>query len=320
MLQTASAKRFLMLLLFVGSYACSYNNADSANIEAPEPALITSQYISEASGIAASHRNDSLLWLINDSGNAPKLHAVDNRGQELASYTIKGTNNHDWEDLASFKYRGFPYILIADVGDNHAKRDTYQLHVVPEPDIAAAKQSKGVITPAWSFRFRYEDGPRDCESVAVDTVRQKILLLSKRDNPPVLYELPLVPQSTGTLIAQRLGEIPPLPKPSQGYLRLIDILSYNTQPTAMDISADGQSLVVLTYGSAWYFSASQGSSWLNVLATQPTEVTLPPLKQAESAAFDASGKHIYVTSEKLPAPLLKLPLKQAKVGNSVRKQ
>ncbi len=90
------------------------------------------------------------------------------------------------------------------------------------------------IKPSWSIAFTYEDGPRDCESVAVDIVNEKILLLSKRDQPPVLYEIPLNKQKN--IVAKRLGEIKTLPQPTQNDIRLIKYLNYTTQPTAMDIS------------------------------------------------------------------------------------
>jgi hypothetical protein len=46
---------------------------------------------------------------------------------------------------------------------------------------------------AWRVRFRFEDGPRDCEAMAVDPEQPRALLLSKRTEPPVLYELTLLP-------------------------------------------------------------------------------------------------------------------------------
>ncbi len=77
----------------------------------------------------------------------------------------------------------------------------------------------------------------------------------------------------------------------------------------MDISRDGQSLIVQTYASAYYFKIRNESNWLTLLSTDPKEITLPYLKQAESVCFNEDGTSIYVTSEKLPAPLLKVDLK-----------
>ncbi len=247
------------------------------------------------------------IIVINDSGNSALIFAVNSRGEHLATFNIQGVRNNDWEDMASFEYKGKPYILIADVGDNKAKRKNYFLHIVQEPDLKKISLSSPVsIKPSWSILFTYEDGPRDCESVAVDIVNEKILLLSKRDQPPVLYELPL--NNPKNIVAKRHGEIKALPRPTQNDIRFIKYMNYITQPTAMDISLDGLSAIILTYANAYYFTLEKPTDWLTVFLSNPKEITLPFLQQAESVCFDKDGKSIYVTSEKIPAPLLKVDL------------
>ena len=269
--------------------------------------IITYKQIAEASGIAVSHLNRDTIWINNDSGNKPSLYAVNSEGKHLATLNIKGANNHDWEDLAAFEHKGQQYLLIADVGDNGAKRHNYHLHVIREPELGKVPESKTLsVRPEWSITFNYEDGARDCESVAVDITRQKVILLTKRDMPPVLYELPL--KEGKQQVAKRLGEIKPLPEPSESRFSLMGLLNLTTLPTAMDISPDGRSAVVLTYASAYYFSADQATDWLKVFSSTPEEIVLPELRQAESVGFTKDGKSIYVTSEKIPAPLLKVEL------------
>ncbi len=261
---------------------------------------ISHEDINEASGIAVSRLNEDILWIINDSGCSASVYAVNTKGDRIATLDIEGVSNYDWEDLASFEYMGKPYILVADVGDNFGKRKNCVLHFIEEPDIRNIPPEAPLsVRPSWSMEYTYEDGPRDCEAVAVDTVNKRILLLSKRDRPPVLYELPL--EIKGNAVAGRLGTIKPLPQA----IEEDEVPSYAAYPTAMDISADSKHIIVLTYNNALYFSRNKSSDWTEVLSGSPKEIVFPPLPQAESVCFSRDGKEIYITTEQLPAPLFK---------------
>jgi hypothetical protein len=302
----------LTIALYMGmaitSSSCSYaiNPDNGHNII--KVGKITASKIDEASGVAVSRINDDLLWINNDSGNSASLYAVNSNGDHLVTLNIKKASNNDWEDVASFVYQGKPYLLIADTGDNSESSKSYQLHIVEEPMISQqANQPKLTRKPSWSIKFTYPDGPHDCEAVAVDIVQQKILLLTKRNWPPVLYELPLT--AKGKVVATKLGEIPELPKPTESDIRLVKYFNYANQPTGLDISADGLSAVVLTYSDAYYFSVKQQpTNWLNVLSSRPTEVPVPYLTQAEAIGFNQNANTIFVTTEKLPAPLINIAL------------
>src|SRR5688500_8741038 len=146
----------------------------------------------EASGLAISRHSPDILWTHDDSGGAPVLYAVDTSGKKRGSLRLRGVKNDDWEDLASFQRDGKAWLLIADTGDNDAERDTVRLHVVEEPVVAQLNPAKDIeAAPAYSLRLRYEDGSRDCESVAVDPVEGVVYLLTKRDAPARLYRVPL---------------------------------------------------------------------------------------------------------------------------------
>lgn len=270
---------------------------------------ITDEQISEASGITVSRVNPDLIWLNNDSENGAALYGVNEQGKHLATMHISGTTNIDWEDLASFEYNQKSYIVIADVGNNAVERNRYFLHIIQEPKLDLTSDSVNTVnvSPEWSIEFTYEDGARDCEAVAVDIHSKKILLLSKRDKPPVLYELQL--NKNPHQVAKKLGEISEIPKPVQLRFGSLDMLGYSNMPTAMDISPDGTKAVVLTYSAAYLFKHNPGSSWLTTFSSSPERITYPLLKQAESIGFDVEGEQIYITSERLPAPILKMPIR-----------
>ena len=161
------------------------------------------------------------------------------------------------------------------------------------------------VKPSWSITYTYEDGPRDCESVAVDTVNRKVLLLSKRDVPPALYELPLTEDKNA--VAKKLTEIISLPQKTDV---IMDFGSRTNQPTAMDISADGLSAIVLTYGDAFYYKKKPSEAWADVFKGSPEVIIIPPMRQAEAICFSKDGSDIYVTTEQLPGPLYKMDLKK----------
>jgi len=251
--------------------------------------------IKEASGMAPSRLYPTVLWVINDGGNDAMLYAVGIDGADLGTFRVDGARNHDWEALASFQLQGTSYLLIADVGDNWEQRQNSFLYVIEEPSITkTALSDETPVSIAWHIRFTYEDGPRDCEAVAVDAARQRVLLLSKRSRPPVLYELPLQPvEGDAIAAAQRVTAVP-----------------HFNWPTAMDLSNDGLAALVLTYNSVYLFLRRPDEDWSTVFEKQPQRLQFAQLDQQEAACFGFYGKSVYVTSEKRPAPLIRIDLEE----------
>ena len=292
----------LFLLLTAISASCVPLKSQTISTAIVSSGKITDRKLSEVSGIAVSRINKDILWVINDSGNSASVYALNPKGDVIGTLNIEGVSNNDWEDIASFEYEGKPYIIIADTGDNFAIRSKCFLHIIEEPDIGKTRGTFSLsVKPSWSITYTYEDGPRDCESVAVDTATGKILLLTKRDVPPVLYELPLTEDRNA--VAKKLAEIKPLPQRSDD---IMDFMSNSGQPTGMDISADGLSAVVLTYGDAFYYRKKPSKKWSDVFKSSPKEIVVPHMRQAESICFSKDGSSMYLTTEQLPAPLYKM--------------
>jgi hypothetical protein len=265
--------------------------------------------LNEVSGLASSRLRNDVLWAINDGGSGPFLYAIDTQGAHLGKVLVLDAQNQDWEDLASFRLRDVAYLLIADVGDNDEIRSDYIIYVTEEPAITG-KIDPADQSVAWEYRIRftYEDGSHDCESVAIDLQGQQILLLSKRAVPPILYTLQLFTQNRDNVqVAKRLTAVPVIPQPT-----LQDIMEdprfgyYRSQPTAIDVSPDGSIAVVLTYKNGYLFQQTAGKDWAQAFKKIPQLIRLPRLRQAEALCFAADGRTLFVTSEKIPAPLLRL--------------
>ena len=265
--------------------------------------LLLDAKLSEISGIAASHRHDDVLYVINDGGNAARLYAISRRGGKLATFSVVGAENTDWEDLASFDMDGHHWLLVADTGDNGGLRRTLQLHVFEEP----ATIEDGVLRPAWTIVFRWPDGARDCEAVAVDPVRREILLVSKKRRPPELFSLPLRPAAGGTLVARPLGKVAGVPDGDRDEVAANpELARIRSQVTSADVAPDGHAFALMTYRDVLLYPRRGREDWAATLARTPEIHSLPLLPQAEALAWTADGRGLYATGEFSPAPLLLL--------------
>ncbi len=254
--------------------------------------------IVEASGLAISSANPSFMWLVNDSGGAPDIYLTHTDGTYRGKVTVKGTKNIDWEDLASFSLNGKNYLLVADTGDNSSRRDSCTLHILQEPAIPeSGKNLDATLLPAWQIQFRYEDGPRDCEAVAVDAAAGKIILISKRTLPPQIYELPLRPSKKHSIqTARKIGQM-------TVNCPVFSLIPFRNQPVGLDFTPDRSLAAVVTYYSIFLFPRQPTESWAVAFSHPPT--ILPPhsLGQAESVAFSKDGNTLYTVAEGNESPI-----------------
>lgn len=295
--------------LFIISASCALfscrqtqSSRPEDNFTATQIGKVTDYAVSEISGLARSQVNKNALWMINDSGDGPNIYALAQTGELLTSIKIDGADNIDWEDLALFSFKGVNYLLIADTGGNTSHRDVFDIYIIREPNLQQTPKSVNV---QWAIHFRYEDKARDCEAVAVDALTENIYLLSKRSTPPVLYELPLRPDGDGVILAKKLGEINTIPQPA-----IDDIKErydeYQSQPTGLDAAAGGKQIAVLTYRRLFLYNRAENESWIEALNRTPLQIEYPRLKQAEAVCFYDNGPAVLVTSEQIPAPIIKV--------------
>ncbi len=265
---------------------------------------IESDCLVECSGLKPSMLADDLLWAINDSGNGQFLYALGLDGSDRGRVRVAGATNRDWEGLDTFVWQGRAMILIADIGDNHRRHERHTLYVVEEPGPGRDRlRRSGTVEVAWRIDFSYPDGNHDAEGVAVDAAAGEILILTKRDEPPLLFAVPLAATVAGSsMTARRVGAIERIPLPSNQD-RQHTFGAYYSQPTALDLFPDGRKMVVLTYQHAYLFSRMPGDSWASAVKEHPALIRLPPphegrlLRQREAICFSPDGMSLLVTSE-----------------------
>lgn len=294
---------FLVLVLCLGVAGCTRDDAEAAASRGGSlSGVLLDAQLAEISGLAASRRHRDVLWLHDDGGNPQRLFAVTTGGDRKATLRIDGITKTDWEDIAAFQLDGRDYLLIADTGDNGGLRRTLQLHVLEEP----RRLENARIKPAWSIAFRWPDGARDCEAVAVDERSRQILLISKKRQPPELFALPLRPHD-GVQTAKRLGTLAGVPQPDAETRRSNPRQArVHSQITAADVSPDGRTLAVLSYRDLMLYPRAPGAGWRQAVSAAPKVEALPWLPQAEAMGWSADGSGIFVTGEFIPAPLYRI--------------
>ena len=274
---------------------------------------LESHRLSECSGMAASSTTDNLFWAINDSGNSPCLHALNAQGLDLGTVCLQGAENRDWEAIDTFVLDGRAFLLIADCGDNRRQRKIHTLYVVAEP--APAGETSGVggtAAVAWTIRYQYPDRPHDAEAVAVDPIARTVLILTKRDDPPLLFTVSLTPPDPDTVsVARLLTPVAHIPPPTATD-RKYRYGAFRSWPTAMDLDPQAGRAVVLTYKHAYLFVRARGQSWASAFRAIPRTIPLPlpqdtgDLGQREAICFGPAGRNLFVTAEGAGAGLYRL--------------
>jgi len=269
--------------------------------------LLADPELAEVSGLAASQTQPGRYWINNDGGNDAALQLIEGDGTRIANLTLADATNTDWEDLASFRLDGKPYVLVADTGDNGGIRKTLKLYVVEEP----AKPRDGDRVPvAWTIEFAWPDGARDCEAVAVDPVRGEVLLVSKKRVPPELFRVPLRPKDAGVQTAELVGTLSGITQPREEELRENPVYGrYRSQVTGADLSPNGRVLAVLNYTRIYFFIRPAGKAWSPDLLGRAGALDFPWLPQAEAIAFSLDGSTLLIGGEQRPSPLLRFRIR-----------
>lgn len=250
--------------------------------------------IDESSGLACSRRHPGFFWTHNDSGGDGRVYLLDTDGRKLGSCLLKDVLPFDFEDMFSFQADGRSYLVLCDVGNNGRAAAIQLLYVIEEPSFDPKKGiSVDQVSVAQTIAYSYEDDHRDCEAVGIDPTDKTILLITKERRQSECYVYALgwpKPNPTKAVSARHIGtlKIPAV--------------------TAIDVSPDGRRAVVLTYKHAYEYVRAASESWKEAFSRDPRKIVAPERVQGESICYGEDGETLYMTSEKLPTPLLMIPV------------
>lgn len=253
--------------------------------------VIHDPQLTELSGLAVSRSRPGVYWGHNDSGNTPTLFALGAQGKLIQSVTVMGVQNHDWEDIASFRdAQGRSWLVISDTGDNFSVRDHVAVIFIAEPEAGQAE-----VTPARVIDFTWDSGPMDCESLAVDLPGQQLLFAQKKAQGAGLYALPM--NAVSGAVAHRIADLPTLWPDRLPLVDLYSVRLYRGVVTGMDLSPDGRRLVMLTLRHLFEFERKPGQSWTEVLQHPRAHQRLPLLPILESVALDPDARSVLIGNE-----------------------
>ena len=241
--------------------------------------------LSEISGLVKSARGD-FYWTHNDSGDSPRLFAIDAEGtplwppwrrvvfEEWKGHAIANAAHFDWEAITLHK----GVLYIADVGNNGNARRDLGVYVVHEPDPLAVDKMRALrFLPVRYPDQQAQPGPVwhfDCESVFV--ADGKLHFITKhRQSGRVDRPAP----------GAKLYRLDTAHTDRENVLTLVGRRDDIRWATDAALSADGARLVVASMDALWMFERpAEHGDWFSAKAwKQPLEPRI--VKQLEAVAW-----------------------------------
>jgi hypothetical protein len=243
--------------------------------------------IDEASGLVVSRLDPDLFWVHNDSGDGPRLFAIDGSGEQLAELSMAGAYANDWEDIATGPVLegGASSLFIGDIGDNFALRSSVQVYVLPEPQVDRMVAPLPLRASAHRLDVSYPDGPRDAETLLVDPLTGDLYIVEKADyeTPSArvgVYRIPALEVLSQHVVAQRVAEVPLGPV------------------TAGNVLANGRGVALRNYDTARFFERDPALPLFHAFARAGCELPLADLaQQGEALGFARDGKSYFTVAE-----------------------
>ncbi|MGJ9421337.1 hypothetical protein [Aeromicrobium sp. CF3.5] len=265
----------LTALLVVVVIASIVDRSDAAELDPAGTAVSTidDPRITEASGLAVSRTDSDLGYVINDSGQAQELYAV-----QISTGTVVGVTavtGGTWSDTEALAIDEDGMLWIADTGDNLVQRDDAALYALPEP-------GRGDSTAeATRYPVSFEDGPRDAEALLVQPGTGATFLISKSFDAGDVYALPdeLVPGQVN--LAERVAAAPGV-------------------VTDAAFTPDGESAILRTYGDV---RVHDPADW-----SETRRIAVLSMQQSESLAVEPGGTTFLLGSEGEGSPLVRVSL------------
>jgi len=250
--------------------------------------VIQSDLLGEVSGIAASRRNPGVLWVHNDSGDAPRIYAINMRAELLGVCAVRGATLRDWEDIAigPGPDPNQQYLYIGDIGDNQGKRPNVTIYRVVEPKVdSTAPFGQMAIGPAEPITLIYPDGPGDAETLLLDPLTRDIYVISKRTLFSKVYRAAFPQSTTQRTTMERVAVLP------WGFA------------TGGDVSPDGRRVIVRGMFNASLWERPAGEPLWRAFSGKQVQIPLANEPQGEAICFDAEGKGYFTMSEMAHPPL-----------------
>ncbi|MEO5673087.1 MAG: hypothetical protein ABIQ74_00435 [Chitinophagales bacterium] len=242
--------------------------------------------IHESSGLVCT--DSGIIWTINDHGDN-KLFAINPsagfQSDDIRFIEVLNITHHDWEDLAKGESEN---IYIGDFGNNLNRRQDFAIYKINLTGYISCKTSDSLpAVTAELISFHYPDQTQfppepanwnfDCE--AFFHLGDSLYLFSKNVSN----------HNNGFTKIYRLSD-----QPGAYIADLVDSFCLNEPVTGADVSADGKTVVLLTYFSLWFLKEFSGNDFFGGKILQ---LPLRGLTQKEAVCF-SNDRELFITDER----------------------
>ncbi|MFN8349830.1 MAG: hypothetical protein U0X91_32820 [Spirosomataceae bacterium] len=190
--------------------------------------------VSETSGLALG-KTPNTFWTHNDGDNPAELFETDATGKIINRLLLPQLPNTDWEDLAQDRQGN---LFIADVGNNLNQRQDLKIYKLNPAKPANPETIRLRYADQTAFPPAPDERNYDCEAVVWH--QNRLFLFSKNRSKThrfvKMYSLP-----------DRAGTYTTAP---------VDSVYSKAMVTGADISPDGKTLALLTYGKVLLFDVA----------------------------------------------------------------
>lgn len=240
--------------------------ASAADGDGDEGFTIKDPRITESSGLAASRQHRGIYWTHNDQDEGAYLYAVDSStGETVATITMTGVGAP--RDVEAISIGPGNEIYVGDIGDNDGVAWPYVwVYRLPEP-----KTLKDRTIRATQYVVKYEDGPRDAESLVVHPRTGRVYIIDKQEDGGHLYEAPAKLSASGTNVFRPITPV-------------------DLWATDAAFSPDGRTLAVRGYFGGIAYDWNGGR-------LKRLERISVPLGQGESVTYSLDGTKLMLGSE-----------------------
>jgi hypothetical protein len=172
------------------------------------------------------------------------------------------------------------YIYIGDIGDNLGLYDHKIIYRFEEPVIQDGI-NESVIRDFDTIVFKLPYERQDSETLMVDPATRDVYVVTKRQDPVVVYRVPYSISENDTITAEKVATLP-----------MTDIVSGN-------FSLDGSEILLKNIRNVYYWEKKRGMSIDSVFRMKPKILPYEKEPQGEAIAFAHDGSGYFTLSEKV---------------------
>jgi hypothetical protein len=237
--------------------------------------------LEEVSGIESVPNSDS-FWMVNDSGNHPRVYVVNAKGKIDKTLYIEG-KNRDWEDLTKDKAGN---LYIGDFGNNANDRKHLKIYMLAANDL---DHGKSIIPLKIEFSFpnqkkfppKKKDRHFDVESFFHHNGYLYLFTKSRVKKAYGRTDLYKIPATAGKYEAEFIST----------FNTCDDLKCWVTSAA---ISPNGEKVVLLSHDTVWQFTNFKNDDFLS---GKMTKFDLNHTSQKESICFKDNNT-VYITDER----------------------